>query len=143
MWGRRPPARGGAVAVDETAPCQRDAISKLIFCAVPMYRPGTHRADPFMAVVLSLESSFQHDQNGMTRLDMLASSTAANDLNEVIIYRSTGPWAKRWIERGYPTKNFHVKGKSSDWGPHAGLVPYDGTYSKVGFNARKAADGTK
>lgn len=96
-----------------------------------------------MAVVLSLEASYLHNQNGMTRADMLASAVAANDLNEVIIYRSTGPWAKRWIERGYPTKNFHVKGKSSDWGPHAGLVPYDGIYSKVGYDAAKAAKGTQ
>ena len=93
--------------------------------------------------VLGLEGSYLHNQNGMTRKDMLASGQAAKDLNEVIIYRSTGPWAKRWIERGYPTKNFHVKGKSSDWGPQAGLVPYDGTYSKVGYDKVKADKGTQ
>ncbi|HEX5438522.1 MAG TPA: anthrax toxin-like adenylyl cyclase domain-containing protein, partial [Gemmatimonadaceae bacterium] len=96
-----------------------------------------------MAVVLGIAASFGHDQNGMTRSDMEATARVADRLAEVIIFRSTGPWAKRWIEWGYPTKNFHVKGKSSDWGPHAGLVPYDGTYSKVGFNAAKAAEGTK
>jgi hypothetical protein len=96
-----------------------------------------------MSVVLGLDPSYAHNQNGMTKADMLASMTAATDLNEVIIFRSTGPWAKRWIERGYPTKNFHVKGKSSDWGPHAGLVPYDGTYSKVGYDAEKAKKGTQ
>src|SRR5580698_10005922 len=92
--------------------------------------------------VLGLGASYLHNQNGMTRRDMLASSQAARDLNEVIIYRSTGPWAKRWIERGYPTKNFHVKGKSSDWGPQAGFVPYNGLYSKVGDKPVKAAAGT-
>jgi hypothetical protein len=97
----------------------------------------------FMAVVIGLEASYLHNQNGMTRNDMLASVQAAKDLNEVIIFRSTGPWAKRWIERGYPTKNFHVKGKSSDWGPQAGLVPYDGTYSKVGYDKVKADKGTQ
>lgn len=96
-----------------------------------------------MTVRLGLEASFTHDQNGMTRADMVASLAAAKELGEIIIFRSTGPWAKRWLEKGYPSKNFHVKGKSSDWGPHAGLVPYDGTWSKVGYDPEKAAKGTK
>src|SRR5688572_18342592 len=95
-----------------------------------------------MPIIIGLEPSYLHPQNGMTREDMNACTVVANRLNEVIIFRSTGPWAKRWLERGYPSKNFHVKGKSSDWGPHAGLVPYDGIYSKVGADAAKAAKGT-
>jgi hypothetical protein len=87
--------------------------------------------------------SFQHVQNGMSRADMAATLVVANQLDEVIIFRSTGPWSKRWIERGYPTKNFHVKGKSSDWGPQAGFVPYNGLYSKVGGNPGKAKAGTE
>lgn len=86
--------------------------------------------------------SFDHDANGMTMGDITASAQVATDLDEVIVFRSSGPWCKRWIDWGHPTKNFHVKGKSSDWGPHAGLVPFDGTYSKVGADAAKAAKGT-
>src|SRR5882757_5201600 len=74
---------------------------------------------------------------------MEATALVANRQGEVIIFRSTGPWAKRWLERGYPSKNFHVKGKSSDWGPHAGLVPFNGVYSKVGYDPGKAEKGTK
>jgi hypothetical protein len=96
-----------------------------------------------MTFIPGIEASFNHSENGMTKSDMDAAERTAGKLNEVIIFRSTGPWAKRWLERGYPSKNFHVKGKSSDWGPQAGLVPYDGTYSKVGYNATKAAEGTK
>lgn len=96
-----------------------------------------------MSVVRGLHLSFHHNQNGMTEADMLAAEAAAKNLNEVIIFRSTGPWAKRWLEKNYPSKNFHVKGKSSDWGPHAGLVPYDGTWSKVGYDAEKARKGTE
>ena len=95
-----------------------------------------------ISVITGLNASYTHSQNGMTLNDMQAALRVANQLDEVILFRSTGPWAKRWIERGYPTKNFHVKGKSSDWGPQAGFVPYDGTYSKVGYDATKAADGT-
>lgn len=94
-------------------------------------------------MLIGLGASFSHNQNGMTRRDMEATKQVAERLNEVIIFRSTGPWSKRWLEDGYPSKNFHVKGKSSDWGPHAGLVPHDGVYSKVGYDAEKAAKGTK
>jgi hypothetical protein len=90
-----------------------------------------------------LDASFGHKENGMIKKDMVAASQVADRLNEVIIFRSTGPWSRRWIELGYPTKNFHVKGKSSDWGPQAGFVPYDGYYSKVGSNTKKAAKGTE
>lgn len=93
-------------------------------------------------MIVGLDLSFAHAQNGMTRPDMEATMVVADKFKEVIIFRSTGPWSKRWLRRGYPSKNFHVKGKSSDWGPHAGLVPFDGTYSKVGYDLAKAAEGT-
>lgn len=94
-------------------------------------------------MITGLAPSCSHPENGMIRTDMEATLRVADRLNEVIAFRSTGPWAKRWIEAGYPTKNFHVKGKSSDWGPQAGLVPYLGVYSKVGASSEKAAAGTK
>ncbi len=97
--------------------------------------------------VYGLEASYAHAENGMSRDDMVACRVVANTLNEVIIFRSTGPWSLRWLEQEagedpYPTKNFHVKGKSSDWGPQAGFVPYLGKYSKVGHDAAKAKNGT-
>ena len=88
-------------------------------------------------------AGFAHEANGMTRGDITASVNVARDLDEIIIFRSSGPWCKRWIDWGNPTKNFHVKGKSSDWGPQAGFVPYDGTYSKVGHDQAKAQKGTR
>ena len=94
-------------------------------------------------LIKGIDSSFRHSQNGMKRDDMEAIRKWTNVHGEVVIFRSTGSWSLRWIEWGYPTKNFHVKGKSSDWGPQAGLVPYDGVYSKVGGDPVKAAKGTK
>ncbi len=94
-------------------------------------------------VVYGIVGSVAHAENGMPRVDMEACLRVADQLKEVIIFRSTGPWSRRWIERGYPTKNFHVKGKSSDWGPQAGFVPYKGEYSKVGHDATKAEKGTR
>src|SRR6476660_9272599 len=89
-----------------------------------------------------LQASYGDAENGMIESDMRASLSVANSLDEVIIFRSTVPWSQRWIKQSYPTKNFHVKGKSSDWGPQAGFVPYNGLYSKVGSDSTKAAAGT-
>ncbi|MDB4934365.1 MAG: hypothetical protein JWP87_1337 [Labilithrix sp.] len=91
--------------------------------------------------VHGLQPSHLHKENGMTLGDMQACSRVAEKLNEVVIFRSTGPWSQRWIERDYPTKNFHVKGKSSDWGPQAGFVPRLGMYSKVGGAGDKETQG--
>ena len=92
--------------------------------------------------IYGLGASCGHKQNGMTLKDMQACVTTARQLDEVIIFRSTGPWSMRWIERNYPTKNFHVKGKSSDWGPQAGFVPYKAEYSKVGHVEKTLAKYT-
>lgn len=92
--------------------------------------------------VIGIQNSYNHPENGMTLEDMTACGRVATQLNEVIIFRSTGPWSQRWIRRNYPTKNFHVKGKSSDWGPMAGFVPYLGKYSKVGGDTTKENTGT-
>lgn len=94
-------------------------------------------------MLTGLHLSEAHPENGMTLSDMQACERAAERLGEVIIFRSTGPWAKRWLREGFPSKNFHVKGKSSNWGPQAGLVPYDGVYSKVGADPEKALKGTR
>ena len=94
---------------------------------------------------IGIDASCAEPENGMPMGDMLACVQAANTLNEIIIFRSTGPWSRRWLaaEPPYPSKNFHVKGKSSDWGPQAGFVPRLGEYSKVGHDTGKAQKGTE
>jgi len=76
-------------------------------------------------------SSVNHPDQGMTAADMRAVAIVAARRNEIIMFRDTGCWSRPYIELGHPTKPFHVKGKSSDWGPHAGLVPYNSEYSKA------------
>ena len=77
------------------------------------------------------DSSTAHPDQGMTEKDMQAAQRVAARRNEIIMFRDTGCWSRPYIARGHPTKPFHVKGKSSNWGPHAGLVPYDSEFSKA------------
>lgn len=77
------------------------------------------------------DNSDRHSDQGMTPADMRAAEAVAKARNEVIMFRSTGAWSRPLIAAGHPTKPFHVKGKSSDWGPQAGFVPHDSEYSKA------------
>lgn len=49
----------------------------------------------------------------------------------VISFRPVEQVATGLISAGYPTKNFSIKGKSSNWGPMAGFIPVDQFYSKL------------
>lgn len=77
------------------------------------------------------DRSNTHPNQGMTTADMAAVARVATTRNEIIMFRDTGCWSRPYIAAGHPTKPFHVKGKSSDWGPHAGLVPYHSEFSKA------------
>lgn len=86
------------------------------------------------------DNSHNHPDQGMTPGDMQATRHVAERRNEIIIFRDTGCWSRPYIAAGHPTKPFHVKGKSSDWGPHAGLVPLNSEFSKA-FSAAAIAKG--
>jgi hypothetical protein len=77
------------------------------------------------------DNSQNHADQGMTEADITACQEVARLRNEIIMFRSTGCWSRPHIAAGHPTKPFHVKGKSSTWGPHAGFVPVDSEYSKA------------
>ena len=87
---------------------------------------------PAITPWVGLDKSYAHPRNGMTEADMRAVCRVATAYNEIIMFRSTGPWSLPWLELNFPSKSFHVKGKSSDWGPMAGFVPYRSELSKKG-----------
>lgn len=92
---------------------------------------------------IGLKKSYEHPRNGMTEDDMRAICRVATIYNEIIMFRSTGPWSLPWLELNFPSKSFHVKGKSSDWGPMAGFVPYRSELSKKGGNEEQEKKGIK
>lgn len=86
------------------------------------------------------DSSQDHPDQGMTPADMRAAQRVAARRDEIIMFRDTGAWSRPYIARGHPTKPFHVKGKSADWGPQAGLVPLNSEFSKA-FSVEAVAKG--
>ncbi len=59
--------------------------------------------------------------------------------DEVLVFRAVNPDATRLIEAHFATKGMRVKGKSADWGPHAGMIPVEQKFSKLG-NPRRGLD---
>ncbi len=66
-----------------------------------------------------------------------ALSRLAHARNEIILARPVNADSTALIAKNDATKSMHVKGKSADWGPHAGYIPVDQSYSKL---ARLAAE---
>ncbi|WP_455872396.1 anthrax toxin-like adenylyl cyclase domain-containing protein [Serratia proteamaculans] len=51
--------------------------------------------------------------------------------NIIFGFRPVSPIATTLIKEGLPTKGYHIKGKSSDWGPQAGFICCDQSLSKL------------
>ncbi|WP_167362715.1 anthrax toxin-like adenylyl cyclase domain-containing protein [Pandoraea faecigallinarum] len=57
----------------------------------------------------------------------------ANQYKVVIGLRQPNTLGQSLLREGFPTKNFHVKAKTSATGPTAGFVPHEPKYAKVGL----------
>lgn len=60
--------------------------------------------------------------------------------NSIIGIRPVESVATGLIEAGHPTKDFHIKGKSANWGPQAGLICTDQAFSKLERFAQKTPE---
>ncbi len=56
----------------------------------------------------------------------------ANKFHAVVSLRFPSEIGQLHLSKNFPTKNFHVKAKSSDMGPMAGFIAAEAKYSKVG-----------
>jgi hypothetical protein len=70
-------------------------------------------------------------------------SAVAKSQKCIVISRSVGKYATGLIQESYATKGFHVKAKSCNWGPMAGMVLADSRFSKNGPDPAKASDQQK
>ncbi len=66
-----------------------------------------------------------------------AFARVAHARNEIVLARPVNADSTALILNHAGTKSMHVKGKSADWGPHAGYIPVDQRYSKLAFDKKK------
>ena len=64
---------------------------------------------------------FIKDKTGVVPKHLLPLQCLASELNCIIGVRPIDKLATELIASGYPTKGFHIKGKSACWGPQAGF----------------------
>lgn len=81
----------------------------------------------------SVESAIERvkGQTGIASGHLAPFQRLAAEHNTIIGVRAVEPVATGLIEAGHPTKDFHIKGKSADWGPQAGLICVDQALSKL------------
>ena len=72
-------------------------------------------------------------QSNMPDVWVDAMSKTAQERGEIILIRPVNKHSRKWLESGEAIgKSMNVKGKTSDWGPMAGLIPADQSLSKLG-----------
>lgn len=71
------------------------------------------------------------DKTGLASKHLLPLQHLANEINCIISFRPVDNLATELIESGYPTKGFHIKGKSASWGPQAGFICEEQVFSKL------------
>jgi insecticidal toxin complex protein TccC len=79
------------------------------------------------------------DSNGLNSelLYSQAFKRTAKKYNVIIGVRAPNPLGETLLKEGFPSKNFHMKAKSSPTGPTAGFIAEDPIYSKVSPSAYK------
>ncbi|BBV08592.1 TPA: anthrax toxin-like adenylyl cyclase domain-containing protein [Providencia stuartii] len=68
---------------------------------------------------------------GLVSSHLLPLQQVAKEQDSIIGVRPVDRFATDLIAAGYPTKNFHIKGKSASWGAQAGLICVDQRFSKL------------
>ena len=79
------------------------------------------------------------DRSGIARSHRPAFQQVADQMDLWIMVRNVNRLCTSLIEHSYPTKGMSVHGKSSDWGPQAGLICKNQELSKFQGKERVAA----
>lgn len=79
------------------------------------------------------------EQTGIVSSHLEPLQQIAATTNSIIGIRPVESVATGLIEAGHPTKDFHIKGKSANWGPQAGLICIDQAFSKLEGAPEKVA----
>ena len=86
---------------------------------------------PTASPAVTGDASAAIERSGMLPSHAEAIRGVARERDVVILFRPVNPDGRPWLARGSSTKGIHVKAKSSDWGPHRGLVPLEQRFSKL------------
>ena len=81
-----------------------------------------------------IQQVISHPRQGMPAEHVKSFFNVASLRDEIIMVRPVDPICKTLIKEQSASKGLDVKGKSSDWGPHAGFIPANQAYCKHSGN---------
>src|SRR5579862_4127782 len=81
--------------------------------------------------------SVSRQESGMRLIDIEATEKVAKEKDTFIFIRPTNTDCTLLIEEGFATKSMDIHHKSSNWGPMAGMVPFDPAFSKAAIGSPK------
>lgn len=89
---------------------------------------------------VKLAAERAREETGIVATHLVPLQEIAAQTNSIIGVRPVETIATGLIEAGHPTKDLHIKGKSANWGPQAGLICRDQAFSKLEKFQRNDAD---
>ncbi len=81
--------------------------------------------------LLGLEAVDSYENQGIPRDYLEKTQLVANIMDMVVAIRPVERICRTLIEEGVASKGLNIKGKSSNWGPMAGYIPLDQSFSKL------------
>ncbi|MTI15576.1 anthrax toxin-like adenylyl cyclase domain-containing protein [Sansalvadorimonas verongulae] len=82
-------------------------------------------------VVMGMDKVAGYENQGIPRSYLERSQQVANETETIVSYRPVELICRTLIEEGAESKGLNIKGKSSNWGPMAGFIPFDQKFSKL------------
>ena len=82
-------------------------------------------------VLIGLDKVASYENQGIPRSYLEKAQAVADREGTIIGIRPVELICRTLIEEGAESKGLNIKGKSSNWGPMAGYIPYDQQFSKV------------
>lgn len=110
-----------------------DALQRFHRASSDAPLPSTN--DPMSALLATVK-----EQTGILPSHLAPLQKIAVATNSIIVIRPVESAATGLIAAGHPTKDFHIKGKSANWGPQAGLICTNQAFSKLEQVAEETPD---
>ncbi|HEX4878287.1 MAG TPA: anthrax toxin-like adenylyl cyclase domain-containing protein, partial [Limnobacter sp.] len=97
---------------------------------VVRHAEGNHVQGPSFADLNLLSGKKAIEQSGLVPSHVAAMQTIASRFNLILMFRPVNRLSTGLLAEGGVAKGMHIKAKTSDWGPMAGLIPADQALSK-------------
>ncbi len=91
-------------------------------------------------VLIGMNKVANYENQGIPRSYLENFQKVAEQENTIIAVRPVEMICRTLIEEGYESKGLNIKGKSSNWGPMAGLIPVDQAFSKLADSPEKVPE---